>query len=310
MHNIIREACKVGFLVFCSAQAVLAASHNDPLEAAPGIFVSLGVHELMSAANEGAIGNSGFIIGDAAVAVIDPGGSVAAGERLKRAIRNVTDLPVRFLILTHFHPDHVAGASVFAEASTVVAHENYGRAMTQRAQFYLDRFPDIIPGSVEQVFLLPDLLVPVGETATLNIGGRQLTVEAHPTAHTDNDLTIHDEQTNTLWASDLVFAQRLPSLDGSLSGWLDVLSELDGRQYDLTIPGHGEPGEWEALVQPHRQYLVNLRDTVRKMLLEGIPLSDVLKAHDAGRHDDSHWQLYAAQHGTNLSKAYTELEWE
>jgi glyoxylase-like metal-dependent hydrolase (beta-lactamase superfamily II) len=212
--------------------------------------------------------------------------------------------------LTHFHPDHVAGANAFPEVAHVVAHVNHAQAMTQRAQFYLQRFKGILNASAQSVFRVPTLTVTTGQTIDIDLGERRLSIEAFALAHTDNDITVYDHQTNTLWASDLLFSERTPSLDGSLNGWLDVLSSLDKRGYGLTIPGHGAPAPWASLLAPQQGYLLELRDTVRQLLDKGISLSTVLALHDANDTSRTSWVLYAPQHGSNLAKAYSELEWE
>jgi len=289
---------------------VVAAEGIELAEVASGVFVYQGVHEQMSPANMGAIGNAGFIVGERSVAVIDPGGSPEFGSLLRDAVSRVTQLPVDYLVLTHFHPDHVAGSSAFPQAAHVVAHENHAQAMTQRAQFFLDRFSALLQGDVQQVFRQPTLPVKAGQTLEIDLGGRLLTIEAHALAHTDNDITVLDQKTNTFWVSDLLFSKRTPSLDGSLNGWLALLSALDERGYGLTIPGHGAPADWSELLGPHRDYLLQLRDDIRKVLDAGTSLSEVLAIHDADHSSNSTWALYKAQHGSNLAKAYAEIEWE
>ena len=290
-----------------------AVAADDPLpvtEVAPGVFVFHGAHEEATAANLGGIANLGFIAGGEAVAVVDTGGSAAEGRRLLATVRQRTALPVRFAIDTHFHPDHVLGNAAFAGPdTTIVGHANLRRGLAARAGTYLGGLRRALGDAAAGTEIVPPTLL-VRDRLSLDLGGRRLELRAWPPAHTDSDLTVLDTATGTLFAGDLVFLERVPAIDGSLRGWLDVIAGL--RQESgiaRVVPGHGPvSATWPDALDDEERYLRLILTETRAALAAGRSLDQAVAT--VGRSERGRWLLFDDYNDRNVATAYTELEWE
>jgi len=308
----------VGCVVFALALGAMPAHADQPVEDVPlpvqevadGIFVFQGDIALMTADNRGAIANIGFVVGERAVAVIDTGGSAHQGTALREAVRAQTALPIRYVVNTHMHPDHVFGNAAFAADDPVfIGHHKLGRALAARGSHYLEanrrEMGETVLAGTE--IRPPDL--GVDGRLVLDLGGRLLIVESHRTAHTDNDVTVFDPRTGTAFLGDLLFSRHVPALDGSLRGWLALMTELETRPYDQVVPGHGPATmDWPAALAPQQRYLERLAAAVRADIDKGVSMVDSIESVLPEERDK--WALFEWFNARNATAAYKELEWE
>ena len=215
-----------------------------------------------AAAAEPAGGNAGFVIGDEAVAVIDTFWSVDAAKRLLAEIRTRTKLPVKYVVNTHYHLDHVAGNGLFEDAgATILAHRNVRGWIRTENFTLLGKYLTPELKAVIEVLVAPTVVFDQG--ANLYLGSRRIQVRSFQ-GHTGGDSIVVIPDSRIIFAGDLFFRNMLPNLiDASTSAWIDTLASLlaeDGDRYTF-VPGHGDVGRARD-VAAFREYLITLRALV------------------------------------------------
>lgn len=277
-----------------------------------GIYYHQGVQEDANQDNKGKIANTGFIIGEKCIAVIDTGGSYLEGKSLLDAIRNKSELPICYVINTHAHPDHFLGNAAFKETgATYIGNGKMPAAIEARQTFYETRFSEILgPYYKGTEFIEPTQLVSVDKPITIDLGKRELILTSYPTAHTDNDLTVLDINTKTLWTGDLLFVERIPALDGSINGWLSTIDSLKAMSLNAVVPGHGpaQQEEWHQAFDDEAHYFNTIREQIRTIIYD---MGTINEATDSvGLSEKGKWLLFDDYHKRNITSAFTELEWE
>jgi quinoprotein relay system zinc metallohydrolase 2 len=303
----------LNLLVFCCLSFTASATEQPGAltltEVAPGAYAHFGQISLATRSNAGDIANLGVIVGRDAVAVIDTGGSVAVGSRLRAAVRAITSKPIRYVLNTHDHPDHVFGNAAFDSGAVFVGHHNLPDALKQRAPYYLRSFRDVLgTDAIAQVRIIPPTLL-VEDERVLDLGDRRIRLVAWGRAHTDCDLAVLDETSSVLFAGDLVFQDHVPVLDGSVKNWLAILPKLAEMRARFVVPGHGPSASpWPQALNDERRYLQALADDARRQIAAGTPMQQAVAR--VGQSESGRWLLFGDYNPRNATAALSELEWE
>ncbi|HTL06418.1 MAG TPA: MBL fold metallo-hydrolase [Gemmatimonadales bacterium] len=214
--------------------------------------------------------NAGFVIGDDGVVVVDSFQYPEAAESLLAQIRRLTPLPVRYVINTHYHIDHVAGNGVFQRAGArLVAQRNVlGWLRTENLKFLTAEQTQ--ERALVESLPLPDLLV--DQSLTIRLGGRRLELRTLP-GHTGGDLIIAVPDARVLFCGDLLWHRVAPGLsDATVSQWIETLAGLQQRPGAADyryVPGQGEVARLADLGELER-YLQDLREEVGRSQRSGV----------------------------------------
>jgi quinoprotein relay system zinc metallohydrolase 1 len=248
----------------------------QPRQIADDVWLLEGSTDNFDKANGGNIVNTGFIVTESGVVVIDSGPSRRYGEAMRAAIASVTDRPVIKLLLTHHHPDHVLGNQAFTDvpiaalAGTTELLREQGNAMAENMYRLVG---DWMRGT--EVVLPTETLAP----GTLDIGGRSLRLLALR-GHTGADLAILDERSGVLFAGDILFYQRALTTPNSpgLDVWLEDLDTLEALPWKRLVAGHGPVADDAAPFLQMRDYLGWLDGLLREAANGGADMNEVIQS--------------------------------
>lgn len=217
--------------------------------------------------------NAGFIVGSTGVAVVDTFTSVGAAKDLLSEIRKITNLPIRYVINTHYHLDHVGGNAVFAEAgATILAHRNvFGWERTENLKFFgTDPKPE--RRALVEALVLPDMTYT--DAVDIRLGDRLVQVR-YVLGHTGGDTVVtvpgaKEKTADIVFGGDIIWQKHLPNLiDASTGPWIETLDRLLADHQAATfVSGHGGVAS-PADVKDFRDYLVTLRKSIARAQADG-----------------------------------------
>lgn len=238
----------------------------------PGVFAAID--------RDGKAGSdSGFVIGEDGVLVIDSFQHPEAAQALLAEIRKLTPLPVRWVVNTHYHLDHTAGNKVYADAGArVIAHRNERGWLRSENLKFFGPTPKPEQKAMVESLVQPELLV--NSDLTIQLGARRIEVRSW-LGHTGGDLVVVVPDARVMFCGDLLWRRTSPNLiDATVARWtetLDAWAHTPRAESYTFVPGHGDVATLDD-VRDFRAYLQDVSDAVRKEMAAGLSGDALTKA--------------------------------
>ena len=250
--------------------------------------------------------NTTFIVSDEGVLVIDTRPNPDEALKVLREIRKVTAKPIKYVINTHFHGDHVFGNQIFAEASAIIAHKNVRLFLDGKTgEEHLDFFKKMgVPGLEGARIIVPNISYHKG--LDIIFGKFNLEIKHLGRGHTDSDTIIYIPEEKILIAGDLVFNGKIPFAGHAyISEWIKRLEELEKFDADIVIPGHGDIGD-KTIINTMKKYLSELKSAVMEHVARRKSLEDTKGKVKKVMEKYKIWKNFDWLDG-NIERAYQEL---
>jgi cyclase len=235
--------------------------------------------------------NSTFLISEQGILVIDTGLNAQEGRKLLDEIRKVSQAPVRWIVNTHYHPDHRGGNNVVGPDAIVISTA-FTRSQTAK------------PAKESSV---NETVGPNG--LVLYLGGHEIRIYHPGPAHTQGDLIVYFPDEHVIATGDLFLTNSCPAMDdGDMENWIMALDHILALPIEHVVPGHFELATKSEL-QRFRNYLADLRDQVAHMYRQGMPLERIQSslALDAYK-NFRQYPNYEATFKDNAAAYYRQLE--
>ena len=265
---------------------LIASAAKDNAATVPFKAIQVGVHSYYvqgqsgaaSSANQGFMSNAGFVITPAGVVVFDSLGTPPLADLLIAEIRKRTQAPIKRVIVSHYHADHVYGLQPFKAAGAEIWAHEAGKEYLNSDELerrLAQRRDELFPWVDETTKVLPADVWLAGDT-DFEMGGVHFAVRYVGPAHTNEDIALFVKEDNVLFAGDVVFKGRVPFVGAADSkAWLAALDKLLTFHAKVMVPGHGAVSHNpKADLTLTRDYLTYLRKTMGHAVDELTPFDE------------------------------------
>lgn len=281
-----------------------------PVKVAPDVYAFIGGTGGRTNVNYGMNANTGFIVTSAGVVVVDSGTGHAAAKAIHRAIRQVTRLPVRYVVNTGGQDHRWLGNGYFRKrGAQIIAARPALADMRERGEAQLDELRSVDADIVANTRpAYPERLFDQHET--LRLGGSEIHLLFFHGGHTPGDSVVWLPKQKVLFAGDLVYVDRLLGVlpVSNTRNWLASFGEMEKLKPEVIVPGHGRPCKLEQARVETGEYLNLLREHMKKAVDAGVDLQGAL---DSLNQDGfAYLRNFGELKGGNASRTYLEVEAE
>lgn len=250
----------------------------EPIKISAHTYYVEGRSGAASAENQGFMSNAGFVVTDAGVIVFDTLGTPALANKLVAAIRKITQQPIRRVIISHYHADHIYGLQVFKALGAEIWAHAAGKEYlgSEESQLRLQQRREILkPWVDENTRLLPADIWLTADT-NFEMGGLHFELRHVGPAHSMEDMAMYVKEDGVLYSGDLVFKGRVPFVGNADSRlWLEALDKLLAFRPKYMIPGHGAASSTPAAdLKLTRDYLIYIRQAMGNAVKDFVPFEE------------------------------------
>lgn len=247
--------------------------------------------------------NSTFLVGHDGILVVDTGVDAKEGAKLLHAIREISPLPIAFIVNTHYHPDHqggnaTVGSSSMGTSATIVA-TNFTRERSLALMHEVPAFEST----------LHPAQVTFSHSMTIHLDPYVAEIYFLGKAHTSGDALVYFPQQQVIATGDLFLNRSSPAMDhGSVKNWIDALDGVLQKPLQAVVPGHFELGS-RADLQRFHDYLHDLYRQVQASRAKGLKLEQIKTHLRTEKYKDyRQYPQYEATFADNAATIYEELE--
>lgn len=290
------------------------------IEQVPGkpIWYSTGNPGIPGKDNEGNTSNAGFVVTSGGVVVFDALGTPSLGWALLQQIRSVTDKTIRYVVLSHYHADHIYGLQAFRDhtGAAIVAQERASEyrdneeTADEKAGLRLDQRRAALSPWVDGNTRVVPPDITFKERMTISLGDRRLTLLYSGPAHSSSDIMMMVEPDGVLFAGDIVQNSRIPFMnsdDVSTTQWLHALDEVAKLDPKFIIPGHGRTSTQAVqAIAFTRDYIQYVRTIMAGAVQNWTDFDVAYDQADWSKYRD--YPAFASNNRGNAYRIYLELE--